>query len=111
MHPAVLGNISPQSAIAQEEVFGPVLCVLSYDGLDEAIEIANRSAYGLGGAVWAATDQNAIGVASRIRTGQISINNGSYNLLAPFGGFKQLVMHAKAASTVSKNSSSTNPCN
>jgi betaine-aldehyde dehydrogenase len=89
VHPTVLGNISPQSAIAQEEVFGPVLCVLSYDGLDEAIEIANRSAYGLGGAVWAATDQDAIGVASRIRTGQISINNGSYNLLAPFGGFKQ----------------------
>jgi acyl-CoA reductase-like NAD-dependent aldehyde dehydrogenase len=75
--------------IAQEEIFGPVLSILPYDTEEEAIEIANDSAYGLAGAVWAADPDRAKQVARRIRTGQVDINGGSFNSLAPFGGFKQ----------------------
>jgi acyl-CoA reductase-like NAD-dependent aldehyde dehydrogenase len=75
--------------IAQEEIFGPVLSILPYDTEDEAIEIANDSVYGLAGAVWAGDAARATGVARRIRTGQVDINGGSFNPLAPFGGFKQ----------------------
>jgi aldehyde dehydrogenase (NAD+) len=76
-------------AISQEEIFGPVLSILPYDTEDEAVEIANDSIYGLSGAVWSADPEHAIRVARRIRTGQVDINGGSFNPLAPFGGFKQ----------------------
>jgi acyl-CoA reductase-like NAD-dependent aldehyde dehydrogenase len=75
--------------IAQEEIFGPVLSILPYDTEDEAIEIANDSIYGLAAAVWSADAARATGIARRIRTGQVDINGGSFNPLAPFGGFKQ----------------------
>ncbi len=77
-------------AVAQQEIFGPVLSIIPYDGgEDEAVAIANDSDYGLAGGVWAADDETAIRVARRIRTGQIEINGGAFNPLAPFGGFKQ----------------------
>ena len=79
----------PDSRIAREEVFGPVLAVLTYRDTDEAVALANDTDYGLGGAVWAASDDEAIAVARRIRTGQIHINGGAFNRSAPFGGFKQ----------------------
>jgi betaine-aldehyde dehydrogenase len=87
--PTVFGRVHPKATIAQEEIFGPVLSILTYKDEEEAIRIANDSPYGLGGAVWAGSDERAQGVARRIRTGQIDINGGAWNMAAPFGGFKQ----------------------
>ena len=87
--PTVFGRVHPKATIAQEEIFGPVLSILTYKDEDEAIRIANDSPYGLGGAVWAGSDERAMRVARRIRTGQIDINGGAWNAQAPFGGFKQ----------------------
>ena len=75
--------------IAQEEIFGPVLSIIPYDTEEEAIAIANDSLYGLAGGVWAATDEKAFEVARKIRTGQVEINGGAFNIVAPFGGYKQ----------------------
>ena len=75
--------------IAQEEIFGPVLAIIPYDTEEEAIEIANDSIFGLSGAVWSGDDERAQRVARQIRTGQVSINGGSFNVAAPFGGYKQ----------------------
>ncbi|MEO6206091.1 MAG: aldehyde dehydrogenase family protein, partial [Mycobacteriales bacterium] len=76
--------------IEQEEVFGPVLTVVPYDGSDEeAIRIANGTPYGLSGAVWAGDRDRAIRVAKRLRTGQVGVNGGVFNPTAPFGGFGQ----------------------
>ena len=86
--PTILTNVLPESFIAQEEVFGPVLAVLKYTGDDEAVSIANNTAYGLSGAVWGADVERALGVARRLRTGQVAVN-GSGPGAAPFGGFKQ----------------------
>ncbi|RDU95188.1 aldehyde dehydrogenase family protein [Trinickia dinghuensis] len=87
--PTVLGRVHPKATIAQEEIFGPVLSIITYKDEEEAVRIANDSLYGLGGAVWAGTDERAMGVARRIRTGQIDINGGAWNAQAPFGGYKQ----------------------
>lgn len=86
--PTILTDVSADSHIAQEEVFGPVLTVLRYRDDDDAVAIANNSAYGLGGAVWGSDIDRAVGIARRIRTGQVSIN-GTIPGDAPFGGFKQ----------------------
>lgn len=86
--PTILTDVSAESHIAQEEVFGPVLTVLRYRDDDDAVAIANNSAYGLGGAVWGSDIDRAVGIARRIRTGQVSIN-GTIPGDAPFGGFKQ----------------------
>src|SRR5690349_403129 len=87
--PTVFGRVHPKATIAQEEIFGPVLTILTYKDEDEAVRIANDSVYGLGGAVWAGSDEHAIRVARRIRTGQVDINGGAWNMAAPFGGYKQ----------------------
>jgi len=86
--PTILTDASADSYIAQEEVFGPVLTVLRYRDDDEAVAIANNSAYGLGGAVWGSDVDRAVAIARRIRSGQVSIN-GTIPGDAPFGGFKQ----------------------
>ncbi len=86
--PTILTDASADSYIAQEEVFGPVLTVLRYGDDDDAVAIANNSAYGLGGAVWGSDVDRAVAIARRIRTGQVSIN-GTIPGDAPFGGFKQ----------------------
>ena len=85
--PTILTGVDPDSAIAQEEVFGPVLTVLRYSGDDDAVAIANNSRYGLSGAVWGTDVDRAVAVARRIRTGQVAIN-GVGPGDAPFGGFK-----------------------
>ena len=85
----LLTNVDPDSEIAQEEVFGPVLVVIPYDDEDDAVRIANNSIYGLSGAVCGSQDR-AIAVGRRIRTGTLSINGGNYsNADSPFGGYKQ----------------------
>jgi acyl-CoA reductase-like NAD-dependent aldehyde dehydrogenase len=85
--PTILTDVDPDSTIAQEEVFGPVLTVLRYRDDDDAVAIANNSRYGLSGAVWGADVDRAVGVARRIRTGQVAVN-GVGPGDAPFGGFK-----------------------
>ena len=85
--PTILTEVQPDSAIAQEEVFGPVLTVLRYRDVDDAVTIANNSQYGLSGAVWGSDTDRAIAVARRIRTGQIAVN-GVGPGDAPFGGYK-----------------------
>jgi betaine-aldehyde dehydrogenase len=75
--------------IAQEEIFGPVLSVLPYDTEEEAIRIANDTIYGLAGGVWSGDPERAMRVARRMRTGQVDVNGGKFNSLAPFGGYKQ----------------------
>lgn len=86
--PTILTDASADSYIAQEEVFGPVLTVLRYRDDDDAVAVANNSAYGLGGAIWGTDVDRAVGLARQIRTGQVSIN-GTIPGDAPFGGFKQ----------------------
>ncbi len=86
--PTILTDVTVESFIAQEEVFGPVLTVLRYRDDEDAVAIANNSPYGLGGAVWGADVDRALAVARKVRTGQVSIN-GTIAGDAPFGGFKQ----------------------
>jgi betaine-aldehyde dehydrogenase len=89
VRPTVFANVKNSMKIAQEEIFGPVLCIIPYDSEDDAVKIANDSVYGLAGGVWSKDEARAQRVARRIRTGQIDINGGSFNPTAPFGGFKQ----------------------
>jgi aldehyde dehydrogenase (NAD+) len=87
--PTVLADVSPDSTVAQQEIFGPVLSVLRYSDEEEALQIANNSEYGLSGAVWSADQDRALAFARRVRTGSIDVNGGRFNPLAPFGGYKQ----------------------
>ena len=87
--PTLLADVDPDSEIAQEEVFGPVLVVIAYEDDDDAVRIANNSIYGLSGAIFGGQDR-ALAMARRIRTGTFSINGGNYfSPDAPFGGYKQ----------------------
>jgi aldehyde dehydrogenase (NAD+) len=87
--PTVFADVTPDMAIAQEEIFGPVLSVLRYDDEDDAVRIANGTVYGLAGAVWAGEEAEAVAFARRLETGQVDINGGRFNPRAPFGGYKQ----------------------
>ena len=89
VRPTVFSDVRPDMRIAREEIFGPVLSILPYDDVDEAVRIANDTDYGLSGGVWGGDIENAKAVARRIRTGQIEINGGKFNPNAPFGGYKQ----------------------
>jgi aldehyde dehydrogenase (NAD+) len=90
VEPTLFVDVDPDSTIAQEEIFGPVLCVLKYDNDDDAVRIANNSMYGLSGAVTSASLERAEGVARRIRTGTVSVNGGMwFGPDSPFGGYRQ----------------------
>jgi acyl-CoA reductase-like NAD-dependent aldehyde dehydrogenase len=89
VEPTIFAQVAPAMTIAQEEIFGPVLSILPYDAEDDAVRIANDSIYGLAGGVWAGTRERALAVARRLRTGQVDINGGRFNVLAPFGGYKK----------------------
>ena len=80
MKPTVFGNVSNDMTIAQEEIFGPVLSVIPYDDEDDAIRIANDTQYGLAGGVWSGDEERARRVARRMRTGQVDVNGGSFNI-------------------------------
>ncbi|MEV5887597.1 aldehyde dehydrogenase family protein [Streptomyces sp. NPDC052020] len=87
--PTVFADVTPGMTIAQEEIFGPVLSVLAYEDEEDALRIANGTVYGLTGAVWAGDEAEAVAFARRMETGQVDINGGRFNPLAPFGGYKQ----------------------
>ena len=89
VRPTVFSEVTPEMTIAQEEIFGPVLAIMPYEDENDAVRIANNSDYGLAGGVWSADREHAKQVALRIRTGQVEINGGAFNPLAPFGGYKQ----------------------
>ncbi len=89
VRPTVFSEVTPEMTIAQEEIFGPVLAIQPYDDEEEGVRIANDSAYGLAGGVWSGDQERAVAVAKRIRTGQVEINGGAFNPLAPFGGYGQ----------------------
>jgi len=88
--PTLLVSVDEDSAVAQDELFGPVLVVLAHDGDDDAVRIANNSLFGLSGAIMSGDRERALGVARRIRAGTMSVNGGVYyGPDAPFGGYKQ----------------------
>ncbi|MFI5497984.1 aldehyde dehydrogenase [Nocardia asteroides] len=90
VEPTLIAGLSPDSVVAQEEIFGPVLVVLPYDDDDDAVRIANNSPYGLSGSVWGTDPDRVDKVVSGIRTGTLSVNGGTwYSVDAPFGGYKQ----------------------
>jgi len=89
VQPTVLGKVKPNDTVAQEEIFGPVLSIITYKDEDEALKIANNTIYGLGGAVWSNDLNRAMHFARHMRTGQVDINGAPFNTLAPFGGYKQ----------------------
>ena len=84
----VFAGVDPDSVIAQEEIFGPVLSIIPFDGEEHALAIANGTAYGLHGCVWSGDQEHGIAFARRVRTGQIDVNGAAYNPRAPFGGYK-----------------------
>jgi betaine-aldehyde dehydrogenase len=86
--PTLFTNVDNKMRIAQEEIFGPVVCVIPYDDVDDAVRIANDSSYGLGGSVWTADREAALDIARRVRTGSFGINNYGPDTSSPFGGFK-----------------------
>ena len=87
--PTVFTGVNNQMTIAQEEIFGPVLCIIPYVDIDDAVRIANDTVYGLAGGVWMSTQDKGVEVARRMRTGQVEVNGGAFNVNAPFGGYKQ----------------------
>lgn len=89
VQPTVLGKVKPNDTVAQEEIFGPVLSIITYKDEEEALKIANNTIYGLGGAVWSNDYDRAMQFARHMRTGQVDINGAPFNTLAPFGGYKQ----------------------
>jgi len=89
VRPTVLRDVDNGHAIAQEEVFGPVLCVIPYVDIADAVSIANDSAYGLGGTVWSTDEERATAVARSIRTGTVGLNGYRSDPVAPFGGVKR----------------------
>jgi acyl-CoA reductase-like NAD-dependent aldehyde dehydrogenase len=85
----VFDDVEPPMTIAREEIFGPVLAIMYYDTIEEAVRLANDTAYGLHGGVWAGEVNDAIAIARQLRTGQVDINGAQFNIRAPFGGYKQ----------------------
>lgn len=86
--PTIFANVSPDMKIWKEEIFGPVLVITTYKSEEEALTLANDSIYGLSGGVWSKDEERAIKFAKEMRTGQVSVNGGAFNVSAPFGGYK-----------------------
>ena len=89
VRPTIFADVTNDMTIAQEEIFGPVLVMIKYSSVDQAVEIANDTPYGLASAVWAGDRDKATAIGRRIKAGQVSINGGDANHEAPFGGYKE----------------------
>ena len=89
VRPTVFRDVNNDMTIAREEIFGPVLCMIPYSTIEEAVRIANDSDYGLSGYVWGGSTEEAMQVARRLRTGMVHLNGAPTDVLAPFGGYKQ----------------------
>jgi aldehyde dehydrogenase (NAD+) len=89
VRPTVFSNVTRDMTIAREEIFGPVLSIMPYDSVEEAVEIANDTDYGLAGGVWSGDAERAQSIARRLQAGQVEVNGGGFNPMAPFGGYKQ----------------------
>jgi len=90
VEPTLLADVDPESTVAQEEIFGPVLCVIPYEDEEDAVRIANNSIFGLSGGVWSGDDDRAMRVARRIRAGTMSVNGAQwFDIDTPFGGYRQ----------------------
>ena len=89
VRPTAFADVTPDMTIWKEEVFGPVLTITTYQSEEEALSLANDSIYGLSGGVWSGDAERAMEFAKGMRTGQVSINGGPFNVSAPFGGYKQ----------------------
>jgi aldehyde dehydrogenase (NAD+) len=87
--PTVFSDVTNDMVIAKAEIFGPVLCMIAYDTLENAIEMANDTVYGLSSGVYAKNKENALKIARQIRAGQCYIQGSDFNIHAPFGGYKQ----------------------
>ena len=88
MEPTLFADVDNSATIAQEEIFGPVLSVISYQDDADAIRIANDSQFGLGGSIWSPDPERALGVAQQVRSGTVGINGYMPSLGSPFGGVK-----------------------
>jgi len=88
VRPTVFADATNDMRIAQEEIFGPVLTVIPFDGVDDAVRIANDSEYGLAGSVWTGDVATGLDVARRVRTGTYGVNQYTMDFVAPFGGYK-----------------------
>ena len=89
VRPTVFRDVNNSMTIAREEIFGPVLCIIPYSDIDEAVAIANDSEYGLSGYVWGDSTEEAMQVARRMRTGMVHLNGAPTDVMAPFGGYKK----------------------
>lgn len=89
VQPTVFGDVTRGMVVAQEEIFGPVLVLMRYETLEEAIELANDSPYGLSGYVWSKDHDQAVAIADKMRTGMVHLNGAGLDSGAPFGGYKQ----------------------
>jgi len=87
--PTIFANVDNDMSIAQDEIFGPVLCMIPYEDEQQGIDIANDTIFGLAAHVWAGTQEQGLAIAKQIRAGQVSVNGADYNYNAPFGGYKQ----------------------
>ncbi len=89
MQPTIIDNVRNDMTIAQEEVFGPVISIITYEDEDDAVAIANDSVYGLSGAIFTADVERGFELAQRIRTGTVNVNTSVLDFTLPFGGYKQ----------------------
>ena len=89
VRPTVFSDVASGSTIAREEIFGPVLAIVPYDSVDEAVHLANDSEYGLAAAVWGPDSDATTEVGRRISAGVISVNGGAFNAEAPYGGLRK----------------------
>jgi len=89
VRPTVFSDVAPEMMISREEIFGPVLAVIPYGNVEEAVHIANDTQYGLGGYVFAANEEAGYDIACQIEAGRVCVNGAPTNSLTPMGGYKQ----------------------